>query len=73
MTLGKTIRVPSDTFHFGLSHVNKAHLIWEQEAMDTPLIKRIPHSELMPILEGECHNRLVPIKGKPAQKVWLFM
>ena len=68
-TLGSTVRIPSDTFQFGLSHIHKVHLLWEGEAMESPLLKRIPHSELMPILEGECHNRLVPMKGKKAKKV----
>ena len=68
-TLGTTVRVPSDTFQFGLAHIHKAHLLWEEEAMESPLLKKIPHSELMPILEGECHNRLVPVKGKNARKV----
>ena len=48
--------------------LHSAVLLWEEECQDSPVME-LPHSELMPLLDGEMLDRLVPIKNRSATRM----
>ena len=61
LRVGSTKRLPDDG-KFSLQQLDKAQLVWEEEAADSPVLK-LPHPELMPVLDGDYKNREAPRKG----------
>ena len=47
---------------YEMSVIYRATLLWE-EAQGSPVF-RLDHTDLMPILDGDCPNGLVPVKNR---------